>query len=201
MYLRILGLIFLLNSVSCWAQEAKSHEVTIISSKFDIDGETNVNKFHCDLFQRVSEGMLEVQSTWKDYLLSFEGLKLRYPVRYFDCGFSAMNEDMQDLLKSKEFPYLYLEIHNIRIDPSNSEIELLNVAAQVSITIAGVTRTYDIKDGMVQNRTEEDLTFRGNRLLKLTDFGLQPPTKFFGMVQVTNELKIDFEIDMHVETL
>ncbi len=144
--------------------------------------------------------MLDVESDWSNFRLSFTGLKLRYKVKGFDCGIRPMNEDLQELLKSEQYPYLYLEIHSIELDRDNTEIERLNVASRVSITLSGITREFHITDGMVINQSAEDLIFRGKRALKLTDFNIEPPTKFFGLVQVTNELKVDFEICMHVKT-
>lgn len=178
-----------------------SHQVEVRASRFVIEGKTNVNTFDCALYQDIPEEKLEVQSHWTDFSLSFEGLRFRYRVTDFDCGLAAMNADMQELLKSKEYPYLFLEIHNINVDRSNTEIERLKVSAEITIMIAGVYRKYQIMDGLVINRSEQELTFLGKKTLKLTDFNLEPPTKFFGMVTVTDELKVEFELHMHVDTL
>lgn len=194
-------LLLLFLSITFVAFSQKKHLVEIESSTFTIQGKTNVNTFECELFQNESERALNVQSQWTAYQLSFEGLRLRYEVQKFDCSIPAMNSDMQDLLKSSEYPYLFLEIHNIQVDRSNREIERLKVSAEVTIMLAGVYQKYQIPDGVVINRSEEKLTFRGKKTLKMTDFNIEPPTKFFGMVTVTDELKVEFEINMKVETL
>lgn len=177
------------------------HLVEVQSSRFVIQGKTNVNSFECSLSQKASKENLNVQSQWSDFNLSFEGLRFRYQVGKFDCNLPAMNKDMQELLKSDDYPHLFLEIHNIQIDRSNKEIERLKVSAEVSIMIAGVYQKYQVADGLVINRSEEELTFRGKKTLKMTDFNIEPPTKFFGMVTVTDELKVEFEIHLHVKTL
>lgn len=195
-------LVVLLLSLACTKSYGQNeHLVEVHSSRFLIQGETNVNRFECALFQDVSDQALKVQSVWGNYNLRFDGLQFRYPVEKFDCNLDAMNEDMQELLKSDEYPYLYLEIHDIHIDRSNTEIERLKVAARITINLAGVSRQFVITDGVVINRSEEELTFLGKKTLKMTDFNIEPPTKFFGMVTVTDELKVEFEINMQVDTL
>lgn len=194
--------VFLLSLVFCLQGQAQTdHLVEVQSSRFLLQGKTNVNSFECSLFQEASKDIINVQSVWDDYNLRFDGLKFGYRVDQFDCNLPTMNKDMQELLRSKEQPYLYLEIHNLNIDQSNREIERLKVVARVTIHLAGKSRPYIISDGLVLNRSEEELTFRGKQTLKMTDFNIEPPTKFFGMVTVTDELKVEFEINMRVKTL
>lgn len=177
------------------------HSVSIPSSKLIIHGSTNVNRFDCALEQNGSANALSVTSRWTDLNLTFDGLELAYPVAQLDCGVELMNKDLRDLLNEPEFPNFFLQINSIQIHPANREIERLAVAAEVTITLAGVTRQVVIGRGTVINRSAEEMVLLGATRLKMTDFGITPPTKFLGMVTVTDELEIEFEVTMKVVAL
>lgn len=195
-----LVLFSVLYCLECTGQTSE-YSITIRSSQFFIDGQSNIGKFNCDLYQLFSEGTLKVRSQWSDFKLTFEGMRFRYEVDNFKCSIPTMTRDLQDLLDSDKYPYLYLEVHSIKINKSNTEIEHLTVETEVTITLSGQEKRYLIKNGMVTNYSEEKLTFSGQQVLQMTDFGIEPPTKFFGLVQVTDKLDVEFEIDMLVKKL
>lgn len=169
-------------------------------SQITIYGETNVNQFQCRLEETDSRTSLQVSSRWSDFVLSFRGLKIAYPVDGFNCGIEAMNADLRKLMKSDAHPQIYLQIDSIMIPRSNREIAHLQVMAGVTITLAGVTRSYLIENGEVLNQAGDTMIFRGSKSLKMSDFGITPPTKFFDVIRVSDWLKVAFELKMDVAT-
>lgn len=119
-----------------------------------------------------------------------------YKVENFDCGIGAMNRDLQNTLKSDYYPNLQLEINEIILDANNNEFEELEVAANVVITIAGVTRKVYLEAGKIINYDDDQLSFFGEKSLKMTDFNIEPPTKMLGAIKVRDELNIAFHIKM-----
>ncbi|PIB35648.1 hypothetical protein BFP72_09720 [Reichenbachiella sp. 5M10] len=175
----------------------KSHTVKIKSSTISVLGKTNVNEFECTLHKEgLREGM-RVESQWSSYQLRFEGLLLRYRISDFDCGMEVMNADFRELLQAEEYPFLQLQIHNLLLAQNTTEIARLNVSADVSIELAGVIRDYRVYHGTVINQSAHDLVFRGSQLMKMSDFGIEPPTKFLGTIKVADEIVVEFEIHMN----
>ncbi|MEP5612286.1 MAG: hypothetical protein ABJP45_08550 [Cyclobacteriaceae bacterium] len=189
----------ILLSAFSFGQNSTFNKVDVESSIFVIKGSTNVNRFECEMNQAYENEQLVVRSSREDRIISFDGLKLCYPVSGFQCAIKAMSKDLQQTLKSDEFPCLFMEINKIIIAEENDAIENLKVKSEVTITIAGTTVTMIIEDGQVVNHSENSLTLFGNKVLKMTDFGIEPPTKFLGLVQVTNDLDVTFEIKLIVQ--
>jgi len=198
----LIGSILLFFSFLSWGQSTKrNHEVTVTSSQFTIEGSTNVNKFNCSLEEHIPSDTLEIRSTWNNSRITFENLILSYPVKDFDCGIAAMNQDMQSLMKSEDYPTMSLHIEDIDLKDKQEAIETLYVTSKVKLTIANVTREVSIKDGIVTNHSESSLTFSGTVDINMKDFQMEPPVKFWGMVQVNEKLTVRFAVRMEVKNL
>ena len=198
----LLPLFFLLATHQLLSQvSSKKHEITISSSQFSILGSTNVNQFECELIDYIPADTFDIQSKWDTKSIHFDNLKLSYPVGAFDCGLEVMNHDMQVLLQSKKYPTLTLHIKQINLNKNQVAIETLYVNSLVDLTVGGVKREVTVSDGVVTNHSESSLTFSGVVNINMTDFGLEPPVKFLGMVQVNEKLTVKFAVRMEVNTL
>ena len=172
------------------------HEVEVLSSSLVIHGKTNVNKFDCKLNQQLDEETLRVTSEVTDLKLDFDGLVLKFGIGEFDCGHEIMNKDFRAILKSERYPFLFLKINEIYIKEETSLMEKLDVKSFVTISLAGVERTKIIEEATVINHDDQLVTFIGSKVLKMSDFKIEPPTKFLGLVSVEDELEVSFEIKM-----
>ena len=180
---------------------SKDHEITVSSSHFSIQGSTNVNQFECELNNYVPTDTFNIQSRWDTRSIRFENLILHYPIAAFDCGLEAMNKDMQGLLNSDQYPMLALHIKQIFLKDNQKAIETLFVNSVVDLTVAGIKREVKVSDGVVENHSASSLTFSGVVDINMRDFGLDPPVKFLGMVQVHEKLTVNFAVRMEVRTL
>ncbi|MFT6883514.1 MAG: hypothetical protein ACJAVY_002319 [Marinoscillum sp.] len=195
-------IILLVLQFSTYAQTALlEHKVVLTESRFVLDGTTNVNTFTCKLIQGYGQKPVNVITTSRSNNIVFEGLAFQYPVETFNCGLEAMNQDLHQTLNADSYPMFGLKIKEIIIKEQAQEVERLFVLAHVVITLAGVSREITITDGQVINHTARSLTLSGSQLLKLPDFGLKAPTKFFGMIKVDETLSVHFQLDMEVDTL
>ncbi|MCV9386541.1 hypothetical protein [Reichenbachiella ulvae] len=181
--------------------QGKQHTVQVLSSEISILGTTNVNQFSCTLNESGDNEALRVSSNWDQKRLTFNGLILSYDLKGFDCGLKVMNTDFQEILHADEYPEMKLEIRIIHIPASNNQIAILEVNSDVSVQIAGVSRRFLVNEGRVINIAEDELIFEGQQQMKITDFGITPPEKYFGMVKVNDELTVSFSVRMKVETL
>ncbi len=75
-------------------------------------------------------------------------------------------------------------------------MEKLDVKSFVTISLAGVERTKMIEEATVINHDDQTVTFKGSKVLQMTDFKIEPPTKFLGLVSVEDVLEVSFEIKM-----
>ncbi len=193
-FLIILGL--LLSAVAPDQSNTGLHKVEVLSSKLTIHGKTNVNTFDCELRQQFDHEVLQVTSENTHFAIDFEGLVLKYGIGDFDCDNELMNKDFRSILKSDRHPFFFLKINEIFIREETSVMEKLDVRSFITISLAGVERTKMIEDAMVINHADQVITFSGSQDLQMTEFNIQPPTKFLGLVTVEDELKVSFEIRM-----
>lgn len=189
-------LLLLFIALNSYGQGNAIHNVRVASSEFDLYGKTNINTFHCRLIQDYSADQIKVESYRDSLQIVFDGLTFTYRVENFDCGIGAMNRDLQNTLKSKYYPNLKLTVKEIILDPENTEIEELEVSANVVITIAGVKREVFLEKGKIINYDDDQLSFFGEKALKMTDFEIDPPSKMLGAIKVRDELNIAFHIKM-----
>lgn len=194
----VLSLCFLLHAFASLSQTA-THHVQVTSSQFTICGKTNVNDFECYLDQGANDEALVVTSAWQDMVISFNNLILRYPVAKCDCGMEAMTKDLKKTLKEDKHPEIALEINEMVISKESKAIDHVQVDSAVSITLGGVTKEVKVRQGSVVNHSESALTLSGSITLNLRDFKIDPPEKFWGMVQVKEEILVSFCIDLNVQ--
>ncbi|MEP1035029.1 hypothetical protein [Ekhidna sp.] len=182
-------------------EEPYYHQVTIMASSITIHGQTNVNRFKCGMHQPALNDSIVVKNIWSNFKLDFEGLQLVYKVQDFECGLKLMNTDFQELLKAEEEPYLLLELNSITLHPGNDAFEELDVDAEVGIFLAGVEKHIKVPCVKVYNHSSAHMTLQGKKDLQMTEFEIEPPSKFLGMVKVNDEIEIEFEISMKVSIL
>lgn len=107
------------------------------------------------------------------------------PVAQLDCGNGTMNGHMRKALKSEEFPNLKYELTSYTI--AGDEITLKGM-----LTIAGQTQPVEMKG----NVAEEGSIVRASatQQIKMTEWGVKPPSLMFGTMKVHDPVTIGFDI-------
>jgi len=162
------------------------------SSSLRIDGTTNVNTFTCRYTGTLNTDKINIKIVPTDSTKRINGAHLKLKVEDFDCGKQKMNEDFHDLLKADKNPFIYLdvaELWQVRSDSGGSENRY---ATKTIFTIAGVTNNYKVDSGYQAGI--KSLKAYGQYELDITEFGLEPPKKFLGLVKVDQNVTIVFSL-------
>ncbi|MEM6358736.1 MAG: YceI family protein [Bacteroidota bacterium] len=193
----ILSLFYLLLSHGVFSQVGYGiHEVKVTESEIVINVETNVDNFKCRINTKALNDFILVKNVWSDMNIDFDGFDIKYSIEDFKCPLSAMTKDLRSILKADQQPYLSLILESIAIGSHNEDFEELDVTAVATISIAGVKRKISIEDGIVTNHSSASLTLEGATKILLTDFNIEPPTKFLGLIKIKDEVNIEFEVGM-----
>lgn len=112
------------------------------------------------------------------------------PVKDFRCINKSAYNDFLSLLKVNHYPNLEIDLPYNPIFKYSAENQVM--LKGVSFNIAGVTKQYDILCKIDGSGTENQFLI-GTTRIKLTDFQIVPPAKFFGLIKVADEIVIDFE--------
>ncbi|MEM8568186.1 MAG: YceI family protein [Bacteroidota bacterium] len=172
----------------------------VTESEIVINVETNVDNFKCRINTTALDDFILVKNVWSDMHIDFDGFDIKYLIEDFKCPLPAMTKDLRSILKADQQPYLSLILESIAIGSNNEDFEELDVTAIATISIAGLTRKIPIEDGIVTNHSSASLTLKGKTEILLTDFDIAPPTKFFGLIKIEDEVSIEFKIRMVLST-
>jgi hypothetical protein len=156
-----------------------------------INGESNVNNFTCKVDKYYSaDNLVLFNNPGEKY--TFSQNRIVIDPRQFDCGRAQLTRDFQQTLKTDENPEIIISFISLNRLPCETCKEDF-VDGLVRITMAGVTKesviTFSVKPSL--NGAKQ---FRGEHSFSFSDFNLDPPSKFMGMVQVKNHLSVSFSL-------
>ena len=175
--------------------------VTVQATNVTITGTTNVNRFVCGLERNGLNQSMQVRSIYESDTLRFDGLRLNFPIVEFDCGLAVMNHDFQEFLMGDTYPEMYIDIDHMVIMREGSLMEKVSVTTEIGIQLCGREKNYTLPRGYVMELPENTIRLVSQEQLRFTDFGMIPPTKFFGTIKVFDELDIAFEVELKVEAI
>lgn len=150
-----------------------------------INGESNINRFsfsYTTLSSDFGNAFL--------YPSLPHGNEIIIPVRDFEPSNPLMYKDFLTNLNEQEYPTITIKFS--ALEQNKVMIPVLNPIYTVMITIAGVTREYNV-ECILQNCGIHYLLM-GSKEVRLTDFNLAPPEKLSGLVKVKDEFKVSFGI-------
>ncbi len=179
----ITGAIAALTATSVSAQMALPENLTLSSaSKVWFDGTSNVKSFSC------SAGKLDVDvSSDADATPAklVKSASLAIQVAQLDCKNAKMNEHMRDALKSDKNPRITWKLSSYTVDGNA-------VVMAGTLTIAGKENPIELRGrGAFANGT---LTLKGSKVLKMTEFGVKPPSLMFGTMKVADPVTVWYEL-------
>lgn len=107
---------------------------------------------------------------------------------------SIMDGKTYDALKAEKNPLitykLLSQVNNVMPSATGT-----TVIAKGQLTIAGVTKPVDLQVKII-SKQDGSISFEGTKTLKMTDFGVSPPTAFMGAMKVGDEVVLTFKTTM-----
>jgi hypothetical protein len=161
---------------------------SVCRNYINIAGNTNINHFEF----RLDFPLHQIFSVDNTSLASEQntGLyEIPLPVKSFEAGNQLLYNDFLTLLKANLYPKIII---GIGYNQLLGFLEGENYTVQnIRITLAGVTKEYPVS--CIVNSCSDNLVYiSGYKHIKLTDFNINPPEKFQGLVKVENEVMINF---------
>ncbi|HSV89082.1 MAG TPA: YceI family protein [Bacteroidales bacterium] len=158
-------------------------------SEITIAGKTNISQFVCWSSGETPTGSFLIEKKPGCNIIRFSDATLKIGIGTFDCGNRLMNRDMHQAMGSKDHPDIVIQIiEGVPISlnqPSNSG----NANLFIAISLNGITR----HSFMLVEYTElinNQLKVFGSKQLRMTDFGITPPSPAFGLAKVKDEVTI-----------
>ena len=161
------------------------------NSSLNIQGETNINSFQCDVTEYLKPDTLVYTKNDATNKLSFTNSCLSIDIKRFDCHNKYITEDFRSALKADENPSLkivFLTIDQFS-NASNKEI----VKGIVDIQLARVTKRAEI-EYTVKNLPGNRIQMNGSHTFYFSDFNLKAPKKLAGLIRTKDQIKVNFQL-------
>ncbi|MBA6154524.1 YceI family protein [Gelidibacter maritimus] len=187
---RLLFILPFLILVSFSKKNTVTHSKTVritSDSKLQINGTSNVKDFTCQYNIQNLHEPIRIHFEKEQDVIKFEKSVLTLENKGFDCGGKGINSDFHGLLQSDVYPQITLELKEIKLRPHEKNI----ADALVEIEIAGLTNAYQMT---TEFYFEENWLISGKLKLNIKNFDLEAPKKMFGLIVVSDEIEIDFNL-------
>jgi len=162
-------------------------------SKLWIDGTSTVRSFRC----KASAMEAQVEATGPGAVQAViagqkavRSVALTVQSAQLDCGNGTMNGHMMKALKAKEFPTIQFVLGSYEVARADAGVKG-KVTGQ--LTLGGITKTITM-EGDARDAGDGALLVNGTHALKMTEFGLKPPSLMMGTMKVNENVAIGFEL-------
>lgn len=119
---------------------------------------------------------------------------LSIPIESLRCGNRVMEGDLRRALDAEHYPAI--EFRFTRIDGAlhrDMDRDLYETTVLGELSVAGVRRPVKLRV-VAQRVSRSRFRLRAELPLRMTDFGVTPPTALFGLIKANNDLKVRFDL-------
>lgn len=132
---------------------------------------------------------------WVEFEISDEGLPVKLhsltlsvPCESLKSGHSAMDKNAYSALNAASYKSISFILTSSNI--SSGKIECTG-----NLTVAGSTKSISIET-TYHPLESQALLFTGKKKLKMSDFGIEPPSFMFGTVSTGDEITVSFNVKL-----
>ncbi|MGB3179908.1 MAG: YceI family protein [Cyclobacteriaceae bacterium] len=123
-------------------------------------------------------------------ILKISGLTLTVSVKGLESGKNAMDKNAFEALQYKKYPDITYRLEQVNGVTNVDGGYLLSTTGTLTIAGKGRRVNMDVRGSL----DGEGYLFSGKLPLKMTDFGVDPPTALLGSIKTGNEVDIIFNI-------
>lgn len=166
--------------------QAQSYQLNNNASKLEVDGTSNIHDW--TLEAQKSSGSITVNFA-ADKLEAVEKLEFTVVANSLMSGKSGMDKNTFEALDTDKYKNITYQMKKVK------KIEALSdgkykVKSNGILIISGKSK--EIALDFILKKQNNDLVISGEHSLKMSDFGIDPPTALFGTIKTGDPVKISF---------
>ena len=162
-------------------------------SEITIQGTSTLHDFHCKTDKIMA--YVDVDPSYTKDLTKVAkplvSVKVNIVAKTLTCGGGTIDNNMYKTLKTDQFQMIKYTMSGYDLLDATSSSFSANTKG--TLQIAGQDKAVDIKINAAR-LAEGKASAEGEETIKLTDFGIEPPSFMFGRLKVGNELKVKFNL-------
>lgn len=164
-------------------------------SRLWIDGTSNLHGWSCKA--TAMDATIEVESSATQAVAAapstLKQVEVKVPVKSLKCGHDAMDNNLYKALKADEDPSIAYIMATFEATPDAREGFTLHTTG--TLKIAGAEKPLSM-DVVAARSADGSLRATGSVTVKMTDFGIQPPTAIFGRLKTGDDVKVNFDLSV-----
>ena len=125
-----------------------------------------------------------------DKITGVSGLNFTLDATTIKSEYTMMDNNTYKALKTKTNKNISFVLASGTVTQSDASSYLVKVTG--NLTIAGKTQKIDLAATAKYNGADKSFTINGSKKLKMTDYGVDPPTAMFGTIKTGNDITIAF---------
>lgn len=164
-----------------------------------IEGSASVVDYKCHAEQFSGWGAIDNSSHPQQSVRGDEAVSINVsiPVKSFECGKKAMNEDMYEALKADKHDAISYQLLNATQANRTEEAGWMDIKTTGVLEIAGVKDTTHV---MVKGKLLGENRFRvtGSKQINMDTYDIKPPTALFGLIKAKKDLTVHFDVTVRL---
>lgn len=166
---------------------AQSHQIS--NANFEVEGTSTLHDWTME--SKTASGTVNMTMEG-DKIKSIDRFDVKLKAESLESGKSTMDDLAHEALKSEDHPMISFKLTNIKSITYSGNTA--NIIATGVLTIAGKSKTVDIKGTGVNNNGT--ITLKGSKDLKMTDYDMEPPTAMFGTIKTGDSITINYTLNL-----
>lgn len=162
-------------------------------SEISIEGTSTMHDFHCKTDKIMA--YVDVDPNYTKDLTKVArpivSVKVNVVVKTLKCGNGTMDNNMYGTLNADKNPIIQYTLSGYDILDGTASGFAANTKG--TLKIAGTEKVVAMKIN-ASRLSEGKATAEGEETIKMTDFGIDPPSFMFGRLKVGNEIKVKFNL-------
>ena len=165
------------------------------NSKMWLEGTSTLHNFKCDVKQIVGKIKTSSELFSPTPQSSLVEANITIPVKKIVNDDEDLTENMHEAFNEEKFPQIKFKLTSNDLSSVNPK----SIKAKVNgeLTISGVTKL--VSFDVIFKDNSGSIAVTGNTVVKMTDYGIKPPTMFLGTIKAGNEVKVFFELSLNKE--
>ena len=128
-----------------------------------------------------------------------EGYDVKVPVKSLKCGHDAMDNNLYKALKATDSSSIDYILATFEAVPGEAK-DTFTLHTVGTLTVAGAENKVEM-DVVASRMPDGSVVAKGLVPIKMTDFGIKPPTAIFGRLKTGNEVKVNFELTIGAKAI
>ncbi|MEJ6979219.1 YceI family protein [Pedobacter sp. P351] len=158
----------------------------ITGSQFKVNGTSNIHNWVMNATSFSCDGKFILKG---DQLIDITALNFTLPVTNLKGKEDLLNTRAHKALKAEQFNKITFKLTNATVVPLQKIIR-----ANGNLTIGGVTKPVSLQTNYTVNGDE--LTCKGSKDIKMSDYNIKAPSFMLGALKVANEVTVDITLKL-----